>query len=70
MLSSLTVARQRLGEGRIGRTEGTNPMPAWWPGTVAVGGGHVASLDDPRVIACIRRRPPAIARRYAERKRK
>lgn len=54
---ALTVARQRLGEGRAGRTDGANPMPAWWPGSVVAGGGRVETLDDPRVNLPVARGP-------------
>lgn len=54
---ALIVARQRLWEGRTERTGGANPVPAWWPGGVSTGGGHVESLDDPRVNLPVARGP-------------
>ena len=52
---ALIMARQRLWEGRTGRS--SNPLPTWWPGSVTAGGGHGESLDDPRVNLPVARGP-------------
>jgi hypothetical protein len=54
---ALVMARQRLWEGRTGRTGEASSTPTWWPGNVTTGGGHMSALDDPRVNLPVARGP-------------